>query len=171
MILLTSRLRLDPLQPADGPEILALMGDAEVLAHWDRPEIDDPDAVDAVVAQQIEDAQTGVCLCWAIRTLEDDQFVGACDLSNIDEAGHTADIGVLLTRDVWGRGYALEAMRAVIVHAAVRGFKRIDGRTYFGHRRLETLLTEIGFKDDGRERGAVDREGERRDARLWALTL
>jgi [ribosomal protein S5]-alanine N-acetyltransferase len=171
MILLTSRLRLDPLTRADMPQVLALMGDAEVLAHWDRPEIDDPDAVAGVVAQQVEDTEAGLCLCWAIRTIEDGQFVGSCDLSNIDAAGHTADIGVLLTREVWGRGYALEAMRAVIVHAAGQGFKRLDGRTYFGHRRLETLLTEIGFKDDGRERGAVDREGERRDCRLWALTL
>jgi ribosomal-protein-alanine N-acetyltransferase len=171
MILFTERLRLDPLQPADTPQILDLMGDAEVLAHWDRPQIEDPDALAAVVAQQVEEAQAGVCLWWAIRTLEDGQFVGACDLSNVDPAGHNADIGVLLRREVWGRGYALEAMRAVIVHAATSGFKRLSGRTYFGHRRLEALLTEIGFKDEGRERGPVDREGERRDARLWALAL
>jgi RimJ/RimL family protein N-acetyltransferase len=170
MILFTSRLRLDPLQPADMPSALALMGDAEVMAYWDRPEIDDPDAVEAVIAQQATDAEAGLCLFWAIRTLEG-QFVGTCDLSNIDEPGETADIGVLLTREVWGRGYAAEAMRAVIVHAASVGFKRLNGRTYFGHRRLESLLTELGFTDEGRERGTADREGERRDSRLWALIL
>jgi [ribosomal protein S5]-alanine N-acetyltransferase len=171
MILLTPRLRLDPLEPADAPAILQLMGDAEVLAHWDRPEIDDPDAVAAVVDQQIEDTQGGLSHCWAIRTLEDGEFVGACDLSNIDTAGHTADIGVMLRREVWGRGYAAEAMRTVIAHAAGQGFRELHGRTYVGKRRLESLLTEIGFKPVGQLRGPVDREGERRDCRLWTLVL
>jgi ribosomal-protein-alanine N-acetyltransferase len=171
MILLTERLRLAPLTRADAAEVYPLMSDPEVMAHWDAPEIDDPDVVAGVVAQQVADAEAGTARYWTMRTLRSDLFVGVCDLSQIDKARHSADVGFMLRREAWGRGYALEAMRAVIAHAAGDGFKTLTARTHLGNRRSEALLVNLGFTDDGRVRGMLDRDGERRDCRLWRLAL
>jgi ribosomal-protein-alanine N-acetyltransferase len=171
MILLTERLRLEPLSRADAPLVYPLMSDPEVMAHWDAPEIDDPDVVAGVVAQQVTDAEAGAARYWTMRTLDSGTFVGVCDLSQIDKAHHTADVGFMLGREAWGKGYALEAMRAVIAHAAGDGFKTLTARTHLGNRRSEALLANLGFTDDGRVRGMLDRDGERRDCRLWRLTL
>jgi ribosomal-protein-alanine N-acetyltransferase len=171
MILFTSRLRLDPLTVADAPLIYPLMSDPEVMAHWDVPEIDDPDVVAAVVAQQVADTQSDRALYWVMRTWADDGFVGVCDLSQIDRAHHTADVGFMLRREAWGHGYALEAMRTLIVHAAGEGFRKLTARTHVGNRRSDALLAHLGFELGDYVRGYLDRDGERRDCRLWELAL
>ncbi|MDB5452041.1 MAG: N-acetyltransferase [Caulobacteraceae bacterium] len=171
MIIVTSRLRLDPLTDAAAALVYPLMSDPEVMAHWDVPEFDDPDLVAGVVAQQVADTQSGAAKYWTMQTLADGEFVGVCDLSAIDRAHHTADVGFMLKREAWGQGYALEAMQAVIAHAAGDDFKTLTARTHFGNRRSEALLTNLGFKEAGRVRGEADRDGERRDGRLWALVL
>ncbi|HEY0435935.1 MAG TPA: GNAT family N-acetyltransferase, partial [Phenylobacterium sp.] len=79
-ILETERLRLVPLTAADAPNIFSLMRDAEVMAFWDVPEIDDPDVIAAIVAGQVEEMTRGAAAYWALRTLADGQFVGVCDL-------------------------------------------------------------------------------------------
>lgn len=43
MIVETQRLNLRPLEVSDADLLFAMMSDAEVMAHWDVPEIDDPD--------------------------------------------------------------------------------------------------------------------------------
>jgi ribosomal-protein-alanine N-acetyltransferase len=171
MILFTSRLRLDPLTRDDAPLIYPLMSDPEVMAHWDVREIDDPDVVGQVVAQQVDDASAGRAIYWVMRTWADDGFVGVCDLSDIDRAHHIADVGFMVRREAWGQGYALEAMRTVIVHAAGDGFRRLGARTHVGNRRSDALLTHLGFTLGDYIRGYLDRDGERRDCRLWSLVL
>ena len=45
MILETERLSLRPLAARDAERLFPLLNDPEVMAHWDVPEIDDPDLV------------------------------------------------------------------------------------------------------------------------------
>src|SRR4051812_20551632 len=103
-ILETQRLRLIPLQEADAAEIFPLMRDAEVMAFWDMPESDDPDLIAAIVGGQIEAMARGAGVYWAMRTLDGDQFVGVCDLSEIDRRHRRAEVGFMLGRDAWGQG-------------------------------------------------------------------
>ncbi len=44
-ILETERLRLEPLTAADAEHLYPIMGDPEVMAYWDVPEVEDPDIV------------------------------------------------------------------------------------------------------------------------------
>lgn len=171
MILETERLNLRPLEVSDADLLFPLMNDAEVMAHWDVPEIDDPDLVRAIVAGQVEDMAEGRALYWAMRTLQGDQFLGCCDLSDIDRWHKRAEVGFMLGRGAWGQGYAVEAMRAVIAYAASTGLRRLTARTHLGNRRSDALLEKLGFKEEGLLRGHVLRDGDRRDCRLFGLLL
>ena len=170
-ILETERLRLAPLTVEDTPNIFPLMEHAEVMAFWDIPEVDDPDMVAAIVENQVSGMAAGKAYYWAIRMLADDQFVGICDLSEIDKWHHRAEVGFMLGRDSWGQGYALEAMRAVMAFAASNGIRRLLARTHLGNRRSDALLTKLGFCEEGLLRGHVLRAGERRDCRLFGVLL
>ena len=66
MILETERLRLRPLEVADADRLFPILNDPEVMAHWDVPEIDDPDLVRAIVQGQVVDAASGrsSAMCW-----------------------------------------------------------------------------------------------------------
>ncbi|WP_340645826.1 GNAT family N-acetyltransferase [Phenylobacterium sp.] len=171
MILETERLNLRPLEVSDADLLFPMMSDAEVMAHWDVPEIDDPDLIRAIVAGQIEDMSAGRAVFWAIRTLQDETFLGLCDLSDIDRWHKRAEIGFMLGRGSWGQGYGLEAMRAVIAHAASSGVRRLTARTHLGNRRSDALLEKLGFTEEGLLRGHVLRDGDRRDCRLFGLLL
>ena|SRR5436190_12450204 len=170
-ILETERLRLIPLAESDAEHIFTLMRDAEVMAFWDIGEVDDPDLVAAIVAGQVVEMAEGRAVYWAMRTLGDDQFVGVCDLSEIDRRHKRAEVGFMLGRDAWGRGYATEAMQAVVTYAAASGLHRLLARTHLGNRRSDVLLEKLGFKEEGLLRGFVLRDGDRRDCRLFGLLL
>ena len=170
-ILETERLRLAPLTVEDAPNIFPLMDDAEVMAFWDIPEVDDPDLVAQIVGNQVALMAAGKAYYWSIRTLADDRFVGTCDLSEIDKWHHRAEVGFMLGRDSWGQGYALEAMRSVMAFAAANSIRRLLARTQLGNRRSDALLARLGFQEEGLLRGYVLRDGERRDCRLFGMLL
>lgn len=170
-ILETTRLRLEPLRASDSDFIFPLMADREVMAFWDVPEIDDPDVVAQVVANQVRDMADGKAIYWAIRVLGDGAFIGVCDLSEIDRRHKRAEVGFMLGRDSWGNGFAQEAMGAVLSYAATHGIGRLLARTHLGNRRSDSLLEKLGFKEEGLLRGYVERDGERRDCRLFGLLL
>jgi len=171
MILETERLSLRPLEVSDAELLFPILSDPEVMAHWDVPETDDPDLVRTIVEGQVADVASGRCIHWTIRTLAGPEFLGACDLSDIDRRHKRAEVGFLLGRGAWGQGYALEAMRAVVSHAAASGFRRLTARTHLGNLRSDALLEKLGFTEEGLLRGHVLRDGERRDCRLFGLLL
>jgi len=171
MILETERLRLAPLEIADAPLLFPMMNDAEVMAHWDVAEIDDPDLVAAIVTSQVEDMGAGKALYWSMRTLVGGDFIGLCDLSDIDRWDKRGEVGFMLGRGAWGQGYALEAMRAIVAQAASMGLRRLTARTHLGNRRSDALLEKLGFEEEGLLRGHVLRDGDRRDCRLFGLLL
>ena len=170
-ILETERLRLAPLTAADVPLLYPVMGDAEVMAYWDVAEIDDPEVVAQIIAHQVEDMDRGRAIYWSIRTLENDRFLGACDLSEIDRWHRRAEVGFMLGREAWGHGYAQEAMQAVIAFAGGGGVRKLAARTHLGNRRSEVLLEKLGFTEEGLLRGHILKDGERRDCRLFGLLL
>jgi ribosomal-protein-alanine N-acetyltransferase len=170
-ILETQRLRLRPLAAEDSAHIFPLMADAEVMAFWDVGEIDDPDVIANIVAGQVDEMAAGRALYWTMTTLGDGQFVGACDLSEIDRRHKRAEVGFMLGREARGQGYALEAMQAVLAFAAAQGLRRLLARTHLGNARSDALLEKLGFVDEGMLRGHVLRDGDRRDCRLFGLLL
>ena len=171
MILETERLSLRPLTASDAELLFPLLSDPEVMAHWDIAEVDDPDLVRVIVEGQVAAADAGKAVHWTIRTLNGDAFLGACDLSDIDRWHRRAEIGFMLGRGAWGQGYALEAMRSVVGHAATMGLRRLSARTHLGNLRSDALLEKLGFEEEGLLRGHVLRDGEHRDCRLFGLLL
>jgi ribosomal-protein-alanine N-acetyltransferase len=170
-ILETPRLRLSPLVQEDAARLFPIMNDPEVMAHWDIGEVDDPELVAEIVRGQVADMDDGRSIHWTINRLEDDAFLGCCDLAAIDRWHRRAEIGFILAREAWGQGYALEAMRSVVSYAAVSGVRKLGARTHLGNRRSENLLTSLGFEPEGLLRGHILRESERRDCQLFGLLL
>lgn len=171
MILETERLTLTPFTRDDSPLLYPMISDDEVMAHFETDGIEDPDEVDAVVAAQVAQMEEGSALYWAIRLSQTGAFLGWCQLSDIDRRRHHAEVILVLHRDAWGAGYAQEAMTAVANHAATQGLRTLAGRTQVGENRSEALMRKLGFEQQGYRRGHIDRDGERRDWRMWELTL
>jgi ribosomal-protein-alanine N-acetyltransferase len=170
-ILETERLRLDPLTPEDAGDVFSIVDDPEAMADLDFPEIDDPDLVAEVVRSQVEAMHAGRAIHWAMRTLADGAFVGACDLRDIDRRRRRAEVVFVLGRPAWADGLPTEALGAVTAYAAASGLRKLSARTHLGNRRSEDLLQRLGFREEGLVRGPIQKDGDRRDCRLFGLTL
>lgn len=171
MILETERLTLKPLVAEDAPLIYPFLSDPELMAHWDRAPLEDPDEVAACVVGQVEDMQAGTALYWTVRLSANGEFVGACEFVEIDERRHRAELRFVVARESWGQGYAQEAVTALLAHAAASDLKHVIARTQVGDARAEKLLERLGFKGAAYLKGQIDRDGERRDGRLFDLEL
>lgn len=171
MILETARLRLKPLEIGDAERLIPIMRDPEVMAFWDIPEVEDAELVSRIVESQIADMARESACYWSMLTLQDEAFLGVCDLASIDRWHRRGEVGFMLGRGAWGQGYALEAMQAVIAFAAGMGLRRLEARTHLGNLRSDALLEKLGFHQEGLMRGYVERDGERRDCRLFGLLL
>jgi ribosomal-protein-alanine N-acetyltransferase len=162
VILETERLLLRPIETGDWRALYPIMSNPVVMAHWDSAEIEDPEVVEQMVAAQVDDMAAGNARYWAVERMPEKEFLGACDLS---------EMGFVLTNTAWGQGYGLEAMRAVVDHAALLGLKRLWARAHAGNARSERLLERLGFEEEGYLRGHIQRAGERRDCKIFGLLL
>lgn len=171
MILETERLTLAPLTSSDAPHVYPFLSDPEVMAHWDQAPIEDPDEVEACVVAQVAQMDQGKAHYWAVRQSQTGDFLGYCELVDIDKRHHRAELRFIVARQGWGQGYGLEAVRALLAHAASIGLKRLIARTHVGDTRAEKLLERLGFEAEGYLKGHIHRDGERRDCRLFGLLL
>jgi ribosomal-protein-alanine N-acetyltransferase len=170
-ILETERLRLEPLKAEDAQHVAPIMADPQVMAFWDVAEIDDAAVIAEIIEGQAADMAAGRSIYWALRTLADQTFLGTCDLSDIDRKNRRAEVGFILGREAWGQGYGLEAMRSVVAFAASTGLRKLTARTHLGNRRSDALLEKLGFEQEGLLRGHIEKDGERRDCRVFGLLL
>lgn len=141
MLLTTKRLILRPMLQSDAAALFAILGDPEAMRFWQRPALARLAVAEEMVREQI--AARDICRYWTVWRQDD--AIGSCDLSFIDPAKNRAETGFLFRRDQWGRGYAAEAMGAVIAHA-------------FGELRLE-LLTASTHAQNARARRVLERLG------------
>jgi ribosomal-protein-alanine N-acetyltransferase len=171
VILETERLVLRPVEAGDWRALFPIMSDPVVMAHWDSAEIEDPEIVEQMIVAQVEEMADNQARHWAVELAADRAFLGACDLSDIDWRHRRGEVGFVLANNAWGHGYGLEAMRAVVDHAAALGLKRLWARAHAGNERSERLLERLGFEPEGYLRGHIQRAGERRDCKIFGLLL
>ena len=170
-ILETERLRLEPLTQADAALLYPILGDAEIVAFWDTPDVDDPDMVGDLIRGQIDAMNGGQAIHWVMRPLDGAPVVGGFELSQIDRRHRRAEVGFVLARTASGLGYEAEVLPAVVAFAAASGLRKLAARTHLGDRSSETVLESMGFTEEGLLRGHILKAGERRDCRLFGLLL
>ena len=113
-LIVTTRLRLRPLRHEDLDDL------AEVYLHplvmrW-IGSITRED-VERELARQIEHQRTLGWSFWAVEDRRTNRMIGDCGLQPLEHHGPDVELGYDLHPDVWGRGLATEAARAVMRQA------------------------------------------------------
>jgi len=112
---------------------------------------------------------------WIFPMMADREVMAFWDVPEIDDPDVIASIVAGQAEEMaQGRGayWAIRTLPdAVTAYAAANGLRRLLARTHLGNRRSDTLLERLGFQEEGILRGHVERDGERRDCRLFGLLL
>jgi len=168
MILKTSRLTLRPITIADADALFEARGDPEVMRYWDWPAQKSAAQIRKVFEAHIREISGGGTLWWVAALSPDGPAIGECDLSEIDAQHRRAEVGFLFARRWWGKGYAREAMEAVIEYGfGSLGLERLWARCHAGNVASQRLLERLGFTLEGTLRGHVLRDSERRDCVVY----
>jgi RimJ/RimL family protein N-acetyltransferase len=161
-VILTARLVLRPMALADAPALHAILSDPEAMRYWSTLPHDSPAVTEAWVAETVAAAEAGT---------SDDRVI-LLDGTVIGKAGlwNGAEIGVMLSRAQWGRGYATEALRATIEHAFARGVPRIIADIDPRNIASLKLFKRLGFHETGSAKATFQLGGVWADSLYLALT-
>ncbi len=162
----TERLVVREFTGADVRDVARAFADPEVI--WWDPAPFTIDAARAWVARALERyAVTGMGL-YGVALRAGARLIGDCGLVARDvEGAPVVEIGWHLERASWGHGYATEAARGVLTHAADLGLRRVCALIVPDNRRSRRVALKLGMAIE--RRGRVGRPGARPlDARARA---
>ena len=113
-ILVTKRLTLAPLNESDKSLFIQLCMDPEVMEHcYDPSTLEEAEAGFEAFAQPW-DSNSHDWLCFGITETNSGDKVGNISIKILDHKARTAEVGFLLSPNKQGKGYAFEALEAVV---------------------------------------------------------
>ena len=105
-LLSTERLRIDPLTTHDVAGFMSLYGDEGVMTYLPVPPLRDLESAASLLGIYVDRIAAGEQFRWAIRTHADDTIIGSLKLDEPFTPGRSSEIGYMLVKEAWGKGYA-----------------------------------------------------------------
>ena len=148
----TDRLRLRELTEADTEALHRIYGDAETARYLGRTgqPTADLEATARVAGFVRRHAELHGFSMWAVDEREGEPVVGIAGLIWVDGHGPDVEAAYVFRRDRWGRGYATEALRAVLAIGHERlGLDRIVALAYPANEASRRVMDKAGMRADG----------------------
>jgi len=167
--LATDRLVLRDFTPADVDAVHTYAADPEVCRYVDwgpnTPQ-QTREFVDEMVAAASQPGRASVN--WAVTV--DGALVGACMIAVTSAQHRRGELGYVLAREHWGRGYATEAASAVLAFARDDlGLVRVEATCRPGNVGSQRVLRRLGMQPEGVLRSHMVIRGQREDSLLFAV--
>ena len=172
-VLTTDRLKLDELKAHDQQAIFALFSDPEVTAHYDVETFQKPAEAERLIDYFSSSFTNNTGIRWAIRKRGEDKLIGTCGLNNWNQYDASVTLGYDLIPEHWGKGYASEAVKAVIAFVFSIRFpikvNRIESIILPSNAASIALTEKMGFQLEGVLRDKSYWDGEFHDMKLFSL--
>lgn len=110
-------------------------------------------------------------LILAICDKATDLHIGNVSLQSIDPINRSAEFAIVIgDKNYWGKGVGTEVMRLIVSHGFHElNLNRIELGTFDDNIGMQKLATKSGFKEEGRSRQAVWKEGRWKDILHFGL--
>ncbi len=147
-------------------------GDPRYLEFY-APEVSEPAFPKMLVELFIRTAQTKPRHDYTLAIVERDssQLIGCCSLRTAGQKAGYAEFGMEVSPNFWGRGLAAEAAREMIRFGfEALSLDEIRGVSVTANRRVERLVTRLGFVNLGEHDGAPWMTARGWTHTVWALT-
>ena len=166
----TERLSVRWLEAADVPALFEIFSDPEVTRFWSSPPLRDHADAAKLLKQIHTYFAAGELYQWGIARRSDDRVIGTCTLASIAREHKRAEIGFALAHAQWGRGYASEAVRALLDHAFdTLELHRIEADVDPRNQSSLRLVERFGFEREGYARERYHIDGDVFDSVLYGL--
>ncbi|MCQ2770795.1 MAG: GNAT family N-acetyltransferase [Clostridia bacterium] len=107
---------------------------------------------------------------WAVVVRQTGKMIGTCGFSHFDFDNNSAEIGYVLNRDYWGKGYAAEAAHRVAEFAFHElGIHRVFVRIIEGNKGSVRVAEKLGMRHEATHISAVLAKGSYRTISVYAI--
>lgn len=142
----TPRLALRAWREKDLPEFAAMNADERVMEYFPAT-LTAEESADLLDRIRDEFSTEGFGP-YAVERLSDGELLGFTGLHRVTfSGGLEGQVEILwrLRHDAWGQGYATEAARACIAHAAKLGIPELVAFTFVGNGRSRRVMQKLGM--------------------------
>ncbi len=166
----TERLILRQVMKKDADQLYEMLSEPEVAKYdYFYPVTSKAEALIFVerFTKELEEKEE---ITWGVILKETNQFIGTCCLGEFNQGARRAEIGYDLTQKQWGKGYATEAVKAVIDFGFNRmNLNRIEATITPGNDASVQVLKKLNFTREGivRERDLI--KGQLEDGIIMSL--
>lgn len=165
-----ARVRLRHLEESDTDSLFEIFSDPEAMRFWSWSPFKERAEAAKLLAEIHEFWQQKSLFQWGIALRENDQVIGTTTLFRLDDKSRRAEIGYILNRNFWGKGYINEALTALLDFAFDEmNLHRIEADIEPRNTGSVKTVERLAFKREGllRERWIVD--GEMQDSVFYGL--
>jgi RimJ/RimL family protein N-acetyltransferase len=150
--IVTERLTLRPLSPAEARRIVERAPEADDRWHAEYPFEDELDPLRALADASAPDP---FFTLYAIRTSDDGVAIGGIGFFGPPDEDGSVELGYGLVEAVRGRGFATEALAALTRHALSNGARRVRADTAVDNLPSQRVLAKAGFSEVSRSGGLI----------------
>lgn len=154
----TERLILREVEKEDMEQLYEMLSDAEVAKFDYFYPVRSKAEVIKFIERYKNELKENEEITWGIILKETNKLIGTCCLGDFDEGARRAEIGYDITQYEWGKGYATEALEAVIDFGFnVMDLNRIEATITPGNNASVKVLKKLNFIQEGivRERDFI----------------
>ena len=164
----TKRLALRAPTSGDLPSLEKMIRDRRVTAYF--PRVARRWKRMGAIARNRRAFREGKAYGYVIVERHTSMFIGTVSIMRIDREERTAELGYMITRPNWGKGYATEAARRLCKFALYPlKLRHLDANVTEGNAGSVAVLRKIGFRAEGSSRKAVWIRGRWRDLLKFGL--
>lgn len=167
----TQRMILRKLQMEDIYEYYErLFGDADVSRYMMfSPHQDISESMESL-QWKLKRYEEGNCYCWGVTLKEEDGLIGLIELLRFDEETDSCSFVYLLGCNYWGKGFATEALKAVIDFAFDDlQIQRIRADHMAKNPASGAVMRKAGMKHIATEPEKYEKMGQRMDAEVYEI--
>jgi len=169
-VLETERLILRKIEPKDVEAVLKIYGDPKAAEYdWFNP-IESEEKAMKFIHHFNKEYEEQEEITWGITRKGDGAFIGTCCLGDFDDDARRSEIGYVLLRNEWNKGYATEAVKALVTFGfEIMNLNRIEAFITPGNDASIRVLKKANFLQEGivRERDLI--KGELVDGVILAI--
>ena len=157
----TERLLLRHIREGDAAALFAIYSDPEVMRYWSCPPWRQMAQAEQHVAMTLAGYEDASLFTMGMTLPETGELIGVCRLHQFNRQNRRCEMGYILSRAHWGKGYMQEAIAATVSHGfRAFGLHRIEADVDPRNAASATLLKRLHFVHEGhlRQRWIVDGE-------------
>ncbi len=157
----TRRLFLRPLRLDDAPGMFAIYSDPQTMRYWSSRPVTELEQAAHKIAEDLQLQAGGSAVFWSIVLPKTGRVIGKFTLFHVDTVNHRAELGYVLHRQFWRKGYGSEVLAAMLETAFdTFGLHRLEADIDPDNLASLALLGKFGFRREGlmRERWRLGEE-------------